>query len=569
MAATTGNLKPDIEYDFEDEVGPISEEKWAIKRRAIKQSIPDALNDNELPDILLKHQKELFASVSQYSLTATDKSRRVGATWGLGAKATLVAGAKESAGGMDVLYLGYNLDMAREFIDTCAMWARAFMPLASAPEEYLFVDQGSEGKEERSIQAFRIRFASGFEIVALSSAPRSLRGRQGLAILDEFAFHDDAEELLKAAMAFIIWGGKVVVISTHNGADNPFNKLLEDIRKGEYGSDANVVRVTFDEAVDNGLYERVCLKRGEEWSAEGEAKWRANIRKIYRHNAAEELDCIPNQGSGVYMTRSQIEACTVPPDSVVTLICPPRFELKEEAYRTSYVESWLEQNVKPLLDALDPNLQHAYGQDFARSGDVSCGVPIEIGRDLVRRAPFVLEMRNVPYEQQKQVTIYVMERLPRFMGGKFDSTGNGGYLGEAAIQRFGENLIERVSMSQSWYADNMPKMKSGIEEKRLLYPANDNLVSDLRMVVLVRGIPMVPQGVKAEGTDGLPRHGDFAVALCLANAASLGQVLTYDGFQTVPKGYARQTRVAANEHPEDMPQFGRGGRMGGTKGTFG
>ena len=109
MAATTGGLAPQIEYDFDDEVGPISEEHWAIKRRAVKQSLPEALNDNELPDILLAHQKELFASVSTYSLTATDKSRRVGATWGLGANAVLTAGAKESAGGMDVLYLGYNL----------------------------------------------------------------------------------------------------------------------------------------------------------------------------------------------------------------------------------------------------------------------------------------------------------------------------------------------------------------------------------------------------------------------------------------------------------------------------
>ena len=566
MAATTGGLAPQIEYDFDDEVGPISEEHWAIKRRAVKQSLPEALNDNELPDILLAHQKELFASVSTYSLTATDKSRRVGATWGLGANAVLTGGAKESAGGMDVLYLGYNLDMAREFIDTCAMWARAFMPLASEPEEYLFKDQGEDGKEERAIQAYRIRFASGFEIIALSSAPRSLRGRQGLAILDEFAFHDDAEELLKAAMAFIIWGGKVVVISTHNGADNPFNKLLQDIRKGEYGSDANVVRVTFDQAVDNGLYERVCLKRGIEWTAEGEAKWRANIRKIYRHNAAEELDCIPNEGSGVYLTRAQIEACCVPPDRVLTFICPPKFEVQDEVYRTSYVKAWLDQNVKPLLHDLDPHLQHAYGQDFARSGDNSVIVPIQIGRDLVRSVPFVLELRNVPYEQQKAIALFVIDGLPRFMGAKLDATGNGGYLGEVVMQKYGETLVEPVKMSQTWYADNMPKMKDGIEGKRVLYPANDNLVSDLRMIMLVRGVPMVPQGLKADGTDGLPRHGDFAVALCLAYAASLGDTLTYDGFQSVGRGQPQKREPG--HHPDDEYQYGRGSRFGGGRGTY-
>ncbi len=105
----------------------------------------------------------------------TDKSRRVGATWGVGADAVLTAGSARTEGGMDVLYIGYNLDMAREFIDCCGMWAKAFMPACSEVSEFLFVEEGEKGAE-KSIKAFRITFASGFEIVALSSKPRSLRG---------------------------------------------------------------------------------------------------------------------------------------------------------------------------------------------------------------------------------------------------------------------------------------------------------------------------------------------------------------------------------------------------------
>ena len=550
-----------------DEQLPASEKEWQNFREQSRQKMPIALSGKALPDILLDHQKEILSSTSKYSLTVTDKSRRIGATWGVGADAVLTAGSQKSAGGMDVLYIGYNLDMAREFIDTCAMWSKAFMPAASSVDEFLFTDQGEDGKEDKHIKAFRITFASGFEITALSSRPRSLRGRQGYVILDEFAFHDDAEGLLKAAMALIIWGGKVLVISTHNGADNPFNTLIEDIRKGQYGDDANVTRCTFDDAIKQGLFERICLMKGEEWSAVSEAKWRENIRKIYRHNSAEELDCIPSEGTGVYLTRSQIEDCTVQPDTVVTLKCDKAFVSRDEAYRTSYITSWLEQNVKPLLDKLDPDLQHAFGLDFARSADVSCGVPLEIQRDLTRRAPFVIEMRNVPYEQQKQIVIYILKRLPRFMGAKFDATGNGGYLAEVAMQRFGENLIERVSLSQAWYQDNMPKMKDGIEGKRLLFPANDNLVSDMRMIQLVRGIPKVPEGKTLSGSDGEQRHGDFAIALCLSNAASLGDVLTYDGFKTVSKDYHQKRR--GDYHPEDEPAFGRGGRMGGMNGAFG
>jgi phage FluMu gp28-like protein len=94
-------------------------------------------------------------------------------------------------------------------------------------------------RQTRQIKAFRINFASGFEIMALSSAPRSLRGKQGLLIIDEAAFVDSLAQLLKAAMAFLIWGGKVVVVSTHNGVDNPFNELLDEIRsEKKQGQDA-------------------------------------------------------------------------------------------------------------------------------------------------------------------------------------------------------------------------------------------------------------------------------------------------------------------------------------------
>ncbi len=149
-------------------------EEWATHRREAVQALPAALAGKSLPDVLLPYQQELVRATSQFALVAVDKSRRIGATWGIGADGVLTAGAQKSAGGMDVLYLGYNLDMAREFIDCCAMWARAFVPACSAVSEFLFTEEGEHGAT-KSIQAYRITFGSGFEIVALSSRPRSLR----------------------------------------------------------------------------------------------------------------------------------------------------------------------------------------------------------------------------------------------------------------------------------------------------------------------------------------------------------------------------------------------------------
>jgi len=129
--------------------------------------------------------------------------------------------------------------------------------------------------ERRALLAYRIQFASGHKIVALSSRPSNLRGKQGRAVIDEAAFHDNLPELLKAALAFTMWGGRVHVISTHNGAENPFNEMVNDIRAGR--RPFSLHRVTLDDAIADGLYHRICTKAGRRYSIAGEREWRARL----------------------------------------------------------------------------------------------------------------------------------------------------------------------------------------------------------------------------------------------------------------------------------------------------
>ena len=540
---------------------PLSRDEWEKIRRASMQDFPAVLDKLPKDGVLLSYQAELVSAVSQYALVATDKSRRVGATWGIGSAAVLFSGSERSAGGMDTLYLGYNLDMAREFIDTCAMWARAFGQACSEVGEFLFKEKDEKGVE-KSIQAFRISFASGFEIVALSSRPRSLRGRQGFVILDEFAFHDDAAELLKAAMALLIWGGKVLVISTHNGVDNPFNELLTEIRAGK--RPGKVVRVTFDDALEQGLYQRICLVTGKNWTPEGEAKWREEIRAFYGSDADEELDCIPSMGSGVYLSTAQIEAATHDAP-VLRLTCPDGFELQPEPVREAYIRDWLQEHVDPLLDALPKTLRHSYGFDFARSGDLSVLLPVTEGEDLVRRVPFSIEMRNVPFKQQEQLLYHVVDRLPRFNAGKHDARGNGQYLAEVAVQKYGAK-IEAVMLSQGWYLENSPRLKTRIEEKTFLLPAHADVVSDLRQIKLIKGIPKVPEEAVTKGSDGGQRHGDTAIAAILANAASEADPVEYDYRSAAPAARTIDGTTPASGgfwRPDHSSDHGRSGGRGG------
>ncbi|WP_246674408.1 phage tail tip lysozyme [Mesorhizobium sp. B4-1-1] len=223
------------------------------------------------PNVLLPYQAktvELLESTA-CKVLFVEKSRRIGLTWGLAAYAALRASRAKDAGGMDAMYISYSQEMTREFIDACAMWARAYASAAISQDEFLFDDTDpAHPTETRQIQAFRIRFASGFEILALSSAPRTLRGKQGLVIIDEAAFVDSLKELLKAALAFLMWGGQVVVCSTHNGTDNEFNVQVQDIL-GER-SKFKHLRIDFDQALLDGLYQRICLVTGKEWSPEAD-----------------------------------------------------------------------------------------------------------------------------------------------------------------------------------------------------------------------------------------------------------------------------------------------------------
>src|SRR6266699_164165 len=115
---------------------------------------------NEPLSILLPYQRRWIADQSQVKVS--EKSRRIGITWTEAADRALGA-ATTGRSGIDEIVLE---------------------------------------DERANILAYRIRFASGHKIVALSSRPSNLRGKDGCAVIDEAAFHEDLPELLKAALAF-------------------------------------------------------------------------------------------------------------------------------------------------------------------------------------------------------------------------------------------------------------------------------------------------------------------------------------------------------------------------------
>lgn len=492
--------------------------------------------DSTVPAALLPYQQRWLADEAQ--LKVAEKSRRTGLTWAEAADDVLIAGRARDAGGQNVYYIGYNMDMAIEYIEACAMWARVFDQAAGAIEEgeELF----KEGDGNKAIKTYTIRFASGFRIVALSSRPANLRGKQGVVVIDEAAFHGQLDELLKAAIALLMWGGRVRVISTHDGVDNPFNQLVNDIRAGKRAG--SVHRIAFDDAIAEGLYRRVCLRLGNAWTPEGEAQWTAGIRKFYGDAASEELDAIPSQGSGTWLSGVLIESRMVAAP-VLRYTCPPGFEREPDEHRRQVIQEWLETSVGAELAKLDPQLQSVLGEDFARSGDLTVIVPAQIRQDMTRRVPFMLELRNMPHRQQEQILYYVCDRLPRFTKGAVDAGGNGSAVAEFLGQRYGFSRIELVKFSETWYREQMPPLKAAFEDGTIAIPRDADVASDLRLVKLIHGVARVPDQ-RSTGSDGAKRHGDAAIAIALMHYASRQEFAEY-AYQAVPTRY---------QEGKDMPE---------------
>ncbi|MBE2888958.1 terminase large subunit domain-containing protein [Geobacter anodireducens] len=487
--------------------------KWATPRR----------RNLRVPPALLPYQQRWIADKAEVKII--EKSRRVGISWAEAADAVLYAAAES---GDDVWYIGYNREMAMEFILDAGMWARRFQSFIADIEETEEVFTESrvvDGKtivDEQKILAFRITFESGNRITALSSRPNNLRGKQGRVIIDEAAFHDNLAGLIKAAIALLMWGGQVRIISTHFGDSNEFNEIINEIRAGRL--DYSLHRVTLDEALAEGLFKRICLVRGKEWTPEAESEWRQKLINFYRGNADEELFCIPSQGTGVYLSRVLIERCMNEALPVIKWSCTNEFATLPDDDRAKAALDFCAAELKPLLDLLPKDRKHCFGEDFARNANLTVLYPGTITETLRIRVPFVIELFNVPFREQELICFYLLDRLPRFQHGAFDSRGNGQYLAERAMQRYGTSRVTQVMLSESWYRDEMPKWKAHFEDGTIEVPKNDEHIDDYRAVKMVRGVPKIPDKKTATGADsaaaGIVRHGDAAIASCMMVFAS-------------------------------------------------
>ncbi|MGE4404475.1 hypothetical protein [Pseudomonas sp.] len=527
-------------------------EEMALHGVDVPQDMAAAVPDGAA--VFLPYQQRWFDDTSQIMIA--EKSRRTGLTWAEAGRNVINAAKPRRRGGCNTFYVGSKQEMALEYIAACALFARAFNELAQADVyEQTFWDEGR--REE--ILAYMIRFPkSGFKIQALSSRPSNLRGLQGDVVIDEAAFHESLEELLKAALALTMWGNKVRLISTHNGVDNAFNSYIQDAREGR--KDYSVHRITLDDAIAQGLYRRICYVTGQTWSPAAEQQWRDKLYKNAPNveSADEEYGCVPKKSGGAYLSRVLIEQAMVVDHSIriYRYEAPAGFEGWTPEMREAEISTWCEENLAPELARLSPRNRHAFGEDFARRGDLTVFTPLQIDPLLRKRVPFEVELRNLTYEAQRQIMFYICDRLPRLGGLAFDATGNGGYLAEQAALRFGAGLVDQVQLNLAWYALWMPKLKGELEAFNLQIARHQTRLDDLLSIKVEKGVPVIDKGrtkdVQSQDSKAR-RHGDSAVSLVMAVRASFmeGGVIEFTALPRHSRGF---DNVADDDNDIELPE---------------
>ncbi|WP_201266031.1 hypothetical protein [Pseudomonas aeruginosa] len=488
--------------------------------------------------VLMAHQAEWITMQQDLDIAVCEKGRRTGITFAQALTDTITAASAKSAGGDNVWYMADTREKGLEYIGYVGKFAMIVARgQATMVEQHIFVDQLDDGTT-RNIQAFRVRFASGFRVTALSSRPENIHGLQGLVNIDEAALHKNVSHVLESATALLIWGGRIRVWSTHRGKKNAFNQLVQGVRAGRYGKRAQVVRISFDDAVANGLFERVCFIRGTQPTEAGKREWYTAIRAGYGPRKAamrEELDVIPRDGDGSAIPSVWIERAMPEVRTVLRLVFDDDFPKRPEHERETWCATWIALNLLPVIEdaAQDFHGRWAIGMDFARHRHFSVIKPARIDQALRRDVPFLIELANAPTRQQEQILWALLDHLKNwtFAG---DASGPGQTLMEYTGDRYGRaeldeetkryvgGPVHEVTLSRPWYGEWMGKYLELFEDGFITLPRDASLEDDHRSVEFVDGIPMVPKIERKDLKDPeLVRHGDGAIAGALMNFAAL------------------------------------------------
>lgn len=396
--------------------------------------------------LLLPYQSAWVRDKSR--LKICEKARQVGMSWA--AAYSVVRETCNAEALLDTLVSSRDESLAADFKSKCNAWAGVLSVTVK--------DLGLQVMDDsKDISAYVLHFQNNKKIFALSSNPDAQAGRAANRLLDEFALHPNPKQLYDIAYPGIQWGGSLSIISTHRGADNFFNQLIEEIKHKGNPKGFSLHRVTLGDALDQGLLAKLKTKLADKLDHPvHNCKDDADYFNLMRSGCSDESSfmqeymCVPENDEDSFLPYELIETCIYEP------------------------------NVKWETDLADAKGRLYLGVDIGRVKDLTCIICVEeIGDVFYLRK--LIELYKTPFAVQESI-LYPLLALPQMRRCCIDQTGMGMQFAERAAHRWGEYQVEGVTLTNQTKQDLAYPLKEAFQKKTIRIPDLLKFKNDLHSV---------------------------------------------------------------------------------------
>jgi len=378
----------------------------------------------------LKYQQDWLNDNSQIKIW--EKSRRIGATY-----VQSYEDVRDCLFGKvpAVWFSSADESAAKEYILYCEKWAKLFNAASNDLNESV-IESGN------NVKTLQIKFSNGSRITALTSNPKAFRSKGGKVVLDEFAHHENQQELWKAAKPTAVWGYPIRIISTHNGKNSLFYKFVNNIKHNKL--EWSLHNTSIFEAVNDGLTDKIFNKITTEQEKQ---KW-INQQKDDCFDEVtwlEEFCCQPIDEATAFLSYDVIKNCIGQVDNYST-----------------------------------KNGQIFCGFDIGRRNDLSV-----ISTIIKYNSKFILKdlkiFEKTPFSEQKEFLVNRINCL-NISKTAIDESGIGMQLAEELVNIFGEHRVLPVYFTARLKEELAFNMLTIFQDKAIIIPDDKELIEDLHSV---------------------------------------------------------------------------------------
>lgn len=363
-----------------------------------------------------------------------EKSRQIGLSW-----ATAYRTVRNAAGFPKTYYWICSRDtfQAQLFLEDC----KSFAKILNKSFKEKMLPKGITKQSELTLN-------NGSRLHILSSNKNAQAGKHGSRILDEFALHEDPESLYNISYPGITWGGQLEIISTHRGAHNFFNRLIEEIRNGYNPKNISLHRVTLTDALDQGFLKKLKTKlpANDPRQSMDESEYYNFIKNACANEKSflQEYMCQPFDDESSFLSFDDLEGCFYEHDT-----------------------SWNQCSHGACI----------MGVDLARTKDLSVFAVFEKLNDIYFLRTLKC-LKNARFDEQ-EILFEQLFNTYQVQNACIDQTGIGRQFLERAQTHFGTHRIEGIQFTTKTKENLAYNFKAHLERYALRIPRDEDLIKDL------------------------------------------------------------------------------------------